>query len=50
MAITTLQLKKKLDQMFSENEWRTSFKRDKDQYRVEWKDTGKVLILHYLTL
>ncbi|BAM47026.1 DUF1444 domain-containing protein [Amphibacillus xylanus] len=41
MAITTLQLKKKLDQMFSENEWRTSFKRDKDQYRVEWKDTGK---------
>lgn len=41
MALTTIQLKKKLDQMFSGTEWRTSFKRDQDQYRVEWKDTGK---------
>lgn len=41
MALTTIQLKKKLDQMFSGSDWRTSFKRDQDQYRVEWKDTGK---------
>src|SRR5690625_7994574 len=41
MALTTLELKKQLDQMFSGSQWKTSFKRDQDKYRVEWRETGK---------
>ncbi|WP_440896134.1 DUF1444 domain-containing protein [Amphibacillus sp. Q70] len=41
MALTTLQLKKRLDQKFSDPTWKTTFKRDDDQYRVEWAETGK---------
>lgn len=41
MTLTKIQLKKRLDEMFSDSKWNTSFKRDEDKYRVEWKDTGK---------
>lgn len=40
MALTTLQLKRKLDQKFSESKWKTSFNRDEDKYRVELAETG----------
>ncbi|SER95096.1 Uncharacterized protein YtpQ, UPF0354 family [Gracilibacillus ureilyticus] len=39
MKMTTLQMKKKLDELFQREDWRVSFIRDKDVYRVEWKDT-----------
>lgn len=41
MTLTTLQLKKRLDQKFQDPKWKTAYKRDNDQYRVEWADTGK---------
>src|SRR5690625_7439036 len=41
MDLTILELKKQLDQMFSGSQWKTSFKRDQDKYRVEWRETGK---------
>lgn len=37
--MTTLKMKKKLDELFINEAWRVSFLRDKDIYRVEWKDT-----------
>lgn len=39
MKMTTLKMKKKLDELFINEAWRVSFLRDKDIYRVEWKDT-----------
>ncbi|MCZ0703243.1 uncharacterized protein YtpQ (UPF0354 family) [Natronobacillus azotifigens] len=39
MAKTSLQLKKILDEKFSQPEWHKSFDREKDRYRIEWKDT-----------
>lgn len=39
MKLTSMQLKKMLDKKLADSEWRTSFNRDKDTYRVEWKDT-----------
>ncbi|MFC4403620.1 DUF1444 domain-containing protein [Gracilibacillus xinjiangensis] len=39
MKMTTIKMKKKLDELFQRDDWRVSFIRDKDTYRVEWKDT-----------
>lgn len=39
MTMTSIKMKKKLDELFTHDEWRVSFNRDKDIYRVEWKDT-----------
>ncbi|WP_067841519.1 DUF1444 domain-containing protein [Amphibacillus sediminis] len=41
MALTTLKLKKILDKHFSQSEWQTSFNREQDSYRVEWRQTKK---------
>lgn len=37
--MTSLQMKKKLEERLKNENWRTSFDRDKDTFRVEWKDT-----------
>ncbi|WP_079708225.1 DUF1444 domain-containing protein [Paraliobacillus ryukyuensis] len=39
MKMTSIQLKKILDSKLNEEQWRTSFNRDKDTYRVEWQDS-----------
>ncbi|CQR48168.1 hypothetical protein BN1058_02517 [Paraliobacillus sp. PM-2] len=41
MKLTSLQLKRILDKKLNYDTWRTSFNRDKDTYRVEWRDTHK---------
>lgn len=37
--MTSIKMKKKLDVLFQQENWRTSFNREKDTYRVEWNDT-----------
>ena len=39
MKMTSIKMKRKLDELFQRDDWRVSFNRDKDVYRVEWKDT-----------
>ncbi|MFC4388186.1 DUF1444 domain-containing protein [Gracilibacillus marinus] len=39
MKMTTLKMKKKLDELFQNDDWRISYQRDKDIYRIEWKET-----------
>ncbi|GAB2554167.1 DUF1444 domain-containing protein [Gracilibacillus alcaliphilus] len=40
MRMTSIKMKKKLDELFQQEEnWRVSFNRDKNTYRVEWKET-----------
>ena len=41
MKMTSVKMKKKLDDRLSHPDWRTSFNRDKDTFRIEWKDTKK---------
>ncbi|MDX8047480.1 DUF1444 domain-containing protein [Gracilibacillus sp. S3-1-1] len=39
MKMTSIKMKRKLDELFTNEEWRVSFNRDEDTYRIEWKDT-----------
>ncbi|MCT2535020.1 DUF1444 domain-containing protein [Aquibacillus koreensis] len=39
MKMTSIKMKKILEERFQNPDWRTSFNRDKDIFRVEWKDT-----------
>ncbi|WP_102026742.1 DUF1444 domain-containing protein [Salirhabdus sp. Marseille-P4669] len=39
MKMTSLKMKKILEEKLANSEWTTSFNRDKDTFRVEWKDT-----------
>ncbi|WP_058307062.1 DUF1444 domain-containing protein [Gracilibacillus massiliensis] len=39
MKMTSIKMKRKLDELFARDDWRVSFNRDKDVYRVEWKDS-----------
>lgn len=41
MKMTSIKMKRLLDERLQNPEWRTSFNRDKDIYRIEWKDTQK---------
>lgn len=41
MQMTSLKLKKILDERFNNPELRTSYNRDKDSFRVEWESTKK---------
>ncbi|SIS95039.1 DUF1444 domain-containing protein [Salimicrobium salexigens] len=41
MKMTSIQMKKKLEERLDENGWRTSFNRDKDTFRVEWEHSGE---------
>lgn len=40
MTVNSIQIKKKLDEKFNHPDWAKSFDREKDQYRIEWKDTN----------
>ncbi|MFC0522284.1 DUF1444 domain-containing protein [Pontibacillus salicampi] len=39
MKMTSIKMKKMLDERLQHPDWRTSFNRDKDVYRIEWEDT-----------
>ncbi|SDB93967.1 Uncharacterized protein YtpQ, UPF0354 family [Pelagirhabdus alkalitolerans] len=39
MALTSIQLKKRLDDKFSDEKWITRYNREEDKYRVELKDS-----------
>lgn len=39
MSMTSIEMKRKLRERFSEDHWQTHFDRDKDTFRIEWKDT-----------
>lgn len=39
MKMTSLKMKKILDERFSNPEFNTSYKRDEDSYRIEWKES-----------
>lgn len=41
MKMTSIKMKRLLDDRLQKPEWRTSFNRDKDIYRIEWIDTQK---------
>ncbi|WP_138420657.1 DUF1444 domain-containing protein [Aquibacillus sediminis] len=41
MKMTSIKMKKLLEQRMQHEDWRTSFNRDKDTFRIEWKDTQK---------
>lgn len=41
MKMTSLKMKKIIDERLSNSEYSTSYNRDKDTYRVEWKSTKK---------
>ncbi|MBM7554927.1 DUF1444 domain-containing protein [Thalassobacillus pellis] len=41
MKMTSIKMKKKLEERLKEEEWRTSFNRDKDTFRIEWRDSGQ---------
>ncbi|WP_173915814.1 DUF1444 domain-containing protein [Halobacillus sp. Marseille-Q1614] len=41
MKITSIKMKKILEERLKNDEWTTSFNRDKDTFRVEWKESGK---------
>ncbi|MCP3025345.1 DUF1444 domain-containing protein [Halobacillus sp. A5] len=41
MKITSIKMKKMLEERFKKDEWKTTFNRDKDTFRIEWKGSGK---------
>ncbi len=41
MKMTSIKLKQILEQRLQRPEYRTSFNRDKDQFRIEWKESNK---------
>ncbi|MFG6148238.1 DUF1444 domain-containing protein [Halobacillus sp. B23F22_1] len=41
MKITSIKMKKILEERFQREDWKTIFNRDKDTFRIEWKDSGK---------
>ncbi|MCA0972765.1 DUF1444 domain-containing protein [Halobacillus litoralis] len=40
MKMTSMKMKKKLEERLSHEDWKTTFNRDKDTFRIEWKDSG----------
>ncbi|MFG6116660.1 DUF1444 domain-containing protein [Halobacillus sp. MO56] len=41
MKMTSIKMKRKLEERLQVEDWRTSFNRDKDTFRVEWKESGQ---------
>ncbi|MFD1019080.1 DUF1444 domain-containing protein [Thalassobacillus hwangdonensis] len=41
MKMTTIKMKRMLEERMDHDGWITSFNRDKDTFRVEWKDSGQ---------
>ncbi|GEL77195.1 DUF1444 domain-containing protein [Tenuibacillus multivorans] len=39
MKMTSVKMKRKLEERFKNEEWRTHFDRDQDTFRIEWKDS-----------
>lgn len=39
MSMTSIEMKRNFWERFSEDHWQTHFDRDKDTFRIEWKDT-----------
>ncbi len=39
MKMTSIKMKRKLEERFKHDEWQTHFDRDEDTFRVEWKDS-----------
>lgn len=39
MQMTSIKMKRLLEERFSNKDWRTIFDRDEDTFRIEWKDT-----------
>ncbi|MBA2173298.1 DUF1444 domain-containing protein [Halobacillus locisalis] len=40
MKMTSLKMKKKLEERFAHEDWTSTFNRDKDSFRIEWRDSG----------
>ncbi|MGI8316754.1 DUF1444 domain-containing protein [Halobacillus mangrovi] len=40
MKMTSIKMKKKLEERLQRNEWKTIFNRDKDTFRIEWRESG----------
>ncbi|ARI76768.1 DUF1444 domain-containing protein [Halobacillus mangrovi] len=40
MKMTSIKMKKKLEERLQSNEWKTTFNRDKDTFRIEWRESG----------
>lgn len=41
MKMTSIKMKNKLEERLNNPEWKTSYNRDKDKFRVEWKETNR---------
>ncbi|MFD1851079.1 DUF1444 domain-containing protein [Oceanobacillus bengalensis] len=41
MKLTSIQMKKKLEERLNNSQYRTSFNRDKDTFRIEWKESKR---------
>ncbi len=41
MKMTSIKMKKKLEERLANEQWTTKYNRDKDTFRIEWKETGK---------
>ncbi|MCP3033111.1 DUF1444 domain-containing protein [Halobacillus sp. A1] len=41
MKMTSIKMKKMLEDRLQNDEWKTIFNRDKDTFRIEWKESGK---------
>ncbi|RWZ59742.1 DUF1444 domain-containing protein [Halobacillus fulvus] len=41
MKMTSIKMKRMLEDRLKHDEWKTTFNRDQDTFRIEWRDTGK---------
>ncbi|KHE71056.1 DUF1444 domain-containing protein [Halobacillus sp. BBL2006] len=41
MKMTSIKMKKKLEERLQNDQWKTFFNRDKDTFRIEWRESGK---------
>ncbi|MBH0230185.1 DUF1444 domain-containing protein [Halobacillus yeomjeoni] len=41
MKMTSIKMKKKLEERLKNDEWKTHYNRDKDTFRIEWRDSGE---------
>lgn len=41
MKMTSIKMKKKLEERLARDEWKATFNRDKDTFRIEWAESGK---------
>ncbi|UOQ46119.1 DUF1444 domain-containing protein [Halobacillus salinarum] len=41
MKMTSIKMKKKLEDRLQNDQWKTTYNRDKDTFRIEWKDSGQ---------